>query len=88
MKVTFHATKRFLQRVLKKDRWTMQEFYEVKQQLEEIFMSVVPGSYTRPFALPNFKGYVVVHQDNKVITIMEKDQHFRKKSRCHKKHCA
>jgi hypothetical protein len=88
MKVTYHATKRFLQRVLKKDRWTMQEFHQVKQQLEEMFMSVVPGSYARFFALPQYKGYVVVHQDNTVITILEKDQQFRKKSRCHKKHCA
>ena len=42
MKVTYHATKRFLQRVLKKDRWTMQEFHVVKQHLEKMFISVVP----------------------------------------------
>ena len=81
MKVTYHATKRFLQRVMKKERWTRKEYFKVKQQLEEIFMSVVPGSYARPFALPQYKGYVVVHQDNTVITILEKDQAYRKKQR-------
>ena len=78
MKVTYHATKRFLQRVLKKENYTRAEFYQMKLQLEEMFLSVVPGSYKRPFALPEHKGYVVVHQDNTVITILEKDQHYRK----------
>ena len=81
MKVTYHATKRFLQRVMKKEHWSREEFRQIKQQLEEMFMSVVPGSYTRPFALPVYKGYVVVHQDNTVITILEKDQHYRKSHR-------
>ncbi len=78
MKVIYHATKRFLQRVLKKENYTRAEFYQMKQQLEEMFLSVVPGSYARTFALPQYKGYVVVHQDNTVITILEKDQHYRK----------
>ena len=81
MKVTYHATKRFLQRVLHKTRFSREEFLTAKRQLEEMFMSVVPGSYARPFALPKFKGYVVIHQDNTVITIMEKDQAYRKKMR-------
>jgi len=79
MKVTYHATKRFLQRVLKKEHWSRQEFRQIKQQLEEMFMCVVPGSYARPFALPQYKGYVVVHQDNTVITILEKDREYRKR---------
>ena len=81
MKVTYHATKRFLQRVRHKTRFSREEFLTTKQQLEEMFMSVVPGSYTRPFALPKFKGYVIIHQDNTVITILEKDQAYRKKMR-------
>ena len=81
MKVTYHATKRFLQRVLKKDHWSREEFRQVKKQLEEIFMSVVPGSYARSFALPHYKGYVVVHQDNTVITILKKDKQYKKSHR-------
>ena len=81
MKVTYHATKRFLQRVLKKERWSRQEFRQMKQQLEEMFMIVVPGSYARPFALPMYKGYVAVHQDNTVITILEKDHQYKKSHR-------
>ena len=81
MKVTYHATKRFLQRVLKKEHYSRREFHQMKEQLEEMFLCVVPGSYTRPFALPEHKGYVVVHKDNTVITILEKDQHYRKSHR-------
>jgi len=81
MKVTYHATKRFLQRVLKKEHWSREEFFIVKQHLEEMFMSVVPGSYRKPFALPNFKGYVVVHEGDTVITILEKNQRYRKSHR-------
>ena len=81
MKVTYHATKRFLQRVLHKTRFSKEEFLAAKQMLEEMFMSVVPGSHARPFALPHFKGYVVIHQDNTVITLLEKDQAYRKKMR-------
>ena len=84
MKVTYHATKRFLERVLHKARYTREEFYSTKQLLEDMFLNVVPGSYARSFALPEYKGYVVVHQDNTVITILEKDQAYRKKQRtCH-----
>ena len=77
MKVTYHATKRFLQRVLKKEHYTMQEFYQMKKQLEKLFAGIIPGSYTRPFALPNYKGYVVVHQGDTVITILEKDHRYK-----------
>ena len=77
MKVTYHATKRFLQRVLKKERYTREEFLHMKRELEEMFASVIPGSYTRPFALPDFKGYVVVHQGDTVITILEKDHRYK-----------
>ena len=72
MKVTYHATQRFLERVLHKVKYTKNEFNETKRQLEDIFLNVVPGSYARSFALPEHKGYVVVHQDNTVITILDK----------------
>ncbi len=78
MKVTYHATKRFFQRVLKRNHWTHAEFYAMKLQLEEMFLSVVPGSYRRHFPLPEHKGYVVVHEGDTVITILEKDQRYRK----------
>ncbi len=78
MKVTYHATKRFFQRVLKRNHWTQDEFYAMKQQLEAMFLSVVPGSYRRPFPLPEYKGYMVVHEGDTVITILEKDERYRK----------
>ncbi len=77
----YHATKRLLERVLHKVRYTRKEFYATKKLFEDMFLNVVSGSYARSFALPEYKGYVVVHQDNTVITILEKDQAYRKKQR-------
>ena len=72
MKVTFHATKRFLERVLHKTRYSQEDIVSTKQLLEDMFTSVVPGSYGRPFPLPQYKGYKVIHRDNTVITIIPK----------------
>ncbi len=74
MKVTYHATQRFLERVLHKVKYSRAEFYAAKQELEKIFNSVVPASYARTFPLPEYKGFKVVHQDNTVITILDKSQ--------------
>ena len=72
MKVTFHATKRFLERVLHKTGYSQEDIMSTKQILENMFNSVVPGSYARPFSLPQYKGYKVIHRDNTVITIISK----------------
>ena len=72
MKVTYHATKRFMERVLNKVKYSKNEFYETQKMLEEIFTNIVPSSYARPFALPGHKGFKVIHQDDTVITILEK----------------
>ncbi len=72
MKVTYHATKRFLERVLKKPKHSQQDIMNTKELLEEMFMSVIPGSYDRSFALPRYKGFKVIHRDNTVITIIPK----------------
>ena len=73
MNVTYHATQRFLERVLNKVKYTKEEFNDTKKQLEYIFKNIVPSSYARPFALPGYKGFKVVHQENIVITILEKN---------------
>ena len=72
MKVTFHATKRFLERVMHKVRYTQKDVHEAQKYLEEMFGSVVPLSYSHPFALPQHKGFKVIHRDNIVITIIPK----------------
>ena len=72
MKVTFHATKRFLERVLHKTRYSQADIMDAKQLLEDMFNTVVPGSYGRPFPLPEYKGFKVIHRDNTVITIISK----------------
>jgi hypothetical protein len=72
MKVTYHAAKRFLERVLHKTGYNHADLMGAKQLLDEMFTSVVPGSYGRPFPLPQYKGFKVVHRDNTVITIISK----------------
>ncbi len=72
MKVTFHATKRFLERVLHKTRYSQADITSTKKLLEDLFTSVVPGSYARPFSLPQYKGFKVIHRDDTVITIVPK----------------
>ena len=72
MKVTFHATKRFLERVLHKTRYSQADIVSAKELLEDLFTSVVPGSYARPFSLPQYKGFKVIHRDDTVITIIPK----------------
>ena len=74
MKVTYHATQRFLERVLNKSTYTRNEFDETKEKLEELFLNMIPGSYARPFSLPGHKGFSVVHQENCVITIIPKNK--------------
>jgi len=78
MKVTYHATQRFLERVLHKVKYSKKEFDETKKLLEELFEHMVPGSYAKSFALPGYKGYKVVHQENTVITIFEKNRRNKK----------
>jgi hypothetical protein len=72
MHVTSHATKRFLERVLNKIRYTHAEYRGAREELENLFVDMVPGSYARPFALPRHKGFLVVHRENRVITILPK----------------
>jgi len=37
-----------------------------------LFGSVLPGSFRRSFPMPVYKGYVVVHEGDTVITILDK----------------
>ncbi len=72
MKVTYHATKRFLERVLHKVKYSREEFRAARRELEMLFGSVLPGSFRRSFPMPVYKGYVVVHEGDTVITILDK----------------
>ena len=81
MKVTYHAIKRFLERVLHKTKWTRAEFNAARVELEKMFASIIPGSYGRGFPLPDYKGFQVVHRDNTVITILDKKSMKKRKGR-------
>ena len=73
MKVTYHAAKRYLQRVLGKVGVSGKDILAIRYFLERrIFNNVVPLSYSKPFPLPGYKGYHVIHRENVVITIVPK----------------
>lgn len=77
MKITNHATKRFLERVLKKRRYSYQEFKKANDLLKKHFANIKTHRNTIP--LPNFKGYMAIVQENTVVTIIPKDRGWHKK---------
>ncbi len=77
MKITNHATKRFLERVLKKRHYSYQEFKKANDLLKRHFANITTHRNTIP--LPNFKGYMAIVQENTVVTIIPKDKGWHKK---------
>ena len=73
MKVTYHASERFLQRVLGKLSYSSKDIYNMKVYLEQtMFRNIVPSCYSYPFPLPEYKGFSVIHRDDVIITIIPK----------------
>lgn len=72
MKVSKHATQRFLERVMNIKECTDEDFIKTKKYLTKIFEGIIPSSYSRPFSLPEFGDFKVIHQDNIVVTIVPK----------------
>jgi hypothetical protein len=73
MKVTKHAAQRFLERVVGKDRYDIYDIHYAQRYLYDLLARVVPGSYGRPFGLPEHKGYKVVHREGSVLTIVPRE---------------
>ncbi len=72
MKVSQHATQRFLERVINVKDYSDEDFIKTKKYLSKLFEHIIPYSYSQPFPLPEFKGFKVIHRDNTVITIIPK----------------
>ena len=73
MEVTLHAAKRFLERVVGKREYTRYDLHYAQRYLYHQLARVIPGSYARPFGLPGHKGYKVIHQDGKVLTVVPRE---------------
>ncbi len=76
LEVTHHAVIRFLQRVMKKSRFTQSEFAKAYLFLQKSFANVVTHRSVVPF--PQIKGYVAIVRDNSVVTVIEKNRAWKK----------
>ena len=72
MKVTVHAAKRFLERVMSKTNYTYSDVNMALLFLEKTLQDVVVRSTSKHFVLPGFKNFKVVYRENTVITILPK----------------
>ena len=77
IKITHHAVKRYLERVLKKSHFTSMEFWKAYIFLQKSFANVV--THRNYIPLPEIKGYVAVIRSNQVVTILEKNQSWKKR---------
>ena len=76
MKITIHATQRFLERVMLKKTYTCLDIDFAMRFLEKTLMDVVPAGSTISFALPSFENYKVIYKEGSVITIVPKGEHY------------
>jgi hypothetical protein len=74
MKITFHAAQRFIERVLKKEQFSRVELAQARDYLESLTKDVVLSSYCARFALPEFRRFSCVCQENTLVTIIPKDK--------------
>ena len=72
MKVSIHAGKRFLERVMSKDTYTCFDVSFAIEYLEKTLSDVVPTGRSTQFALPGFENFKVVYKDNTAVTIIPK----------------
>ena len=79
MKITLHAATRFVQRVWKKEHYTLTDIKHAQKILQKHFANLVTHRCYVP--MPNCKGYVGVIQDNVLVTILQKNSQWRKKQK-------
>lgn len=74
MKVSYHAAKRFLERVINQLEFSTMDIHNTQDYLEVLLKDVVITSYKRQFALPNFQRFVGIYQEDVLVTIIPKDK--------------
>ena len=70
MKVTHHAAKRFLERVIGMQYYGKKEIRRAYRFLEKETDSILVHNRRRHIALPSFKAYRAVIVDNTLVTIV------------------
>ncbi len=72
MKVSVHAARRFLERVINKNDYNYFDVGKTIKYLERVFKDVVPNSANKHFAVPGFKNFKAVYCQNTIVTIVPK----------------
>ena len=73
MKVTIHAAKRYLERVLKKDSYSKKELYETFVYIKNPFKDIVTTTYKGFCPLPDNPNFVIAFEENRANTILPKE---------------
>jgi len=73
IQVTHHAAVRFLQRIMKKTKFSKKELRMAYKFLEAETKDIVVRSYKDYFRLPSFSQYRAVVIENRLITILPKE---------------
>ena len=76
MRITTHAAKRFLERVMSKETYDCIDLDFTIKFLEKLLSDVVPTGSATSFALPSFEHYKVIYKDGSVITIIPKGERY------------
>lgn len=76
MKVTLHASERFLQRVMNKTSFSFQDILTTKEYLENLVGNIVIGSYRKNVVIPKHHHFFGVYQENTLITIIPKNKKY------------
>jgi len=72
MEISIHAGKRFLERVMKREKYTCLDVDFAIRYLERALSNVVPNSSNKHFVLPDFQQYKAIYRQNTVLTIIPK----------------
>ncbi len=74
LKITYHASERFLQRAFGLDEITKQDLRKAHRLLETDTKDIVLIGHKKHIPLPSFKGYLAVIVNNTIVTILPKSQ--------------
>jgi len=76
MKVSIHAGKRFLERVMLKKEYSCFDINMAIEYLEKLLRDVVPTGHAKQFVLPGFENYRAVYRQNTIVTIIHKGRKY------------
>jgi len=73
MKASYHFTKRFIQRVLKKSDFTKKEFYMMYVYLNKILNNLEVRHSRGYVVMPGFSDFIIAYNEGIATTILKKE---------------